>query len=257
MTLTLSKWRFCSWITFFVKISIDINTSRHISSIAMLWFLVVIVYEFGHRITVPCCWMKNKDFIPRSVLKVFEDLILDWQQNFEWDPFDLFGIEFIPLFILSGWCRHSICDKLTKIFALSDKSSYFFLFISLGAATSSFVRTFKGEKMDYDKHLLSRISNVTSDDAMHALVTHLVPIFDPQSILAVTCPAGKLDAVHEYFMKRGWTNLRKVPEECLFSSFIVEPQPETKLPDKIPGMSMFLPGAFASQFRCSCPKCDR
>mmetsp|Transcript_12678 Transcript_12678/g.26729 ORF Transcript_12678/g.26729 Transcript_12678/m.26729 type:complete len:1186 (+) Transcript_12678:92-3649(+) len=127
----------------------------------------------------------------------------------------------------------------------------------LSAATSSFVRTFKGEKMDYDKHLLSRISNVTSDDAMHALVTHLVPIFDPQSILAVTCPAGKLDAVHEYFMKRGWTNLRKVPEECLFSSFIVEPQPETKLPDKIPGMSMFLPGAFASQFRCSCPKCDR
>jgi hypothetical protein len=29
------------------------------------------------------------------------------------------------------------------------------------------------------------------------------------------------------------------------------------LPEKVAGMSMFLPGAFAAQFRCSCPKCDR
>ncbi|EED88791.1 hypothetical protein THAPSDRAFT_264188, partial [Thalassiosira pseudonana CCMP1335] len=34
----------------------------------------------------------------------------------------------------------------------------------LSAATSCFVRTFKGEKMDYDKYLLSRISEVTKDD---------------------------------------------------------------------------------------------
>jgi len=130
----------------------------------------------------------------------------------------------------------------------------------LSAAMSSFVRTFKGEKMDYDKYLLSRISEVTADGVMHALVTHLVPMFDPSSKLAITCPTNKLDDVHEYFTKRGWTNLKKVPEENLFTSFVGAEdvkKPAVDLPEKVPGMSMFLPGAFAAQFRCACPKCDR
>lgn len=130
----------------------------------------------------------------------------------------------------------------------------------LSAALSSFVRTFKGEKMDYDQYLLSRISEVTPDNVMHALVTHLVPIFDPSSKLAITCPTNKLDDVHDYFTKRGWTNLKKVPEEKLFTAFVGDEdaeKPAAALPDKVPGMSMFLPGAFAAQFRCACPKCDR
>ena len=113
--------------------------------------------------------------------------------------------------------------------------------------------------MDYDRYLLGRISEVTSDDVMHALITHLVPIFDPSSKLAIACPTNKLDQVHEYFTKRGWANLKKVPEENLFTAFVDE-ESTTKsapLPEKVPGMSMFLPGAFAAQFRCACPKCDR
>lgn len=90
----------------------------------------------------------------------------------------------------------------------------------LSAALSSFVRTFKGEKMDYDRHLLSRISEVSAEDVMHALIKHLVPIFDPSSKLAIACPTNKLDHVHDYFTKRGWTNLKKVPEDKLFTSFV-------------------------------------
>lgn len=113
--------------------------------------------------------------------------------------------------------------------------------------------------MDYDKFILSGISEVTADDVKHALITYLVPIFDPSSKLAITCPANKLDHVHDYFTKRGWTNLKKVPEEDLFATFGSDEKEETPapLPEKVPGMSMFLPGAFAAQFRCACPKCDR
>jgi Zn-dependent M16 (insulinase) family peptidase len=90
----------------------------------------------------------------------------------------------------------------------------------LSAATGSFVRTFKGEKMDYDKYLLACVANVTSSDIMAAIVTHLVPIFEPKSKLVVTCPTSKLDAVHDYFTTKGWSNLKKVPEEDLFTAFV-------------------------------------
>mmetsp|Transcript_27016 Transcript_27016/g.48746 ORF Transcript_27016/g.48746 Transcript_27016/m.48746 type:complete len:971 (+) Transcript_27016:401-3313(+) len=130
----------------------------------------------------------------------------------------------------------------------------------LSAAMSSFVRTFKGEKMDYDRYLLSRLAEVTADDVLCIIKNHLVPIFDPSSKLAITCPTNKLDHVHDYFTKRGWTNLKKVPEEKLFTAFVGDEdseKPAPALPEKVPGMSMFLPGAFAAQFRCSCPRCDR
>jgi len=90
----------------------------------------------------------------------------------------------------------------------------------LSAATGSFVRTFKGEKMDYDKYLLACVAKVTSADIMAAIVTHLVPIFDPRSKLVVACPTSKLDAVHDYFTKKGWSNLKRVPEEDLFTAFV-------------------------------------
>jgi len=124
---------------------------------------------------------------------------------------------------------------------------------------SSFVRTFKGERMNYDQYLLSKISEVTADDVLHALITHLVPIFDPSSKLVVVCPSNKLDDVHSYFTKRGWTSLKKVPEENLFTAFSSDDgtkKPAVELPDKVAGMSMFLPGAFAAQFKCQCPRCD-
>jgi hypothetical protein len=114
--------------------------------------------------------------------------------------------------------------------------------------------------MDYDRHLLSGIASVTADDVIHALITYLVPCFDPSSNLVVACPPNKLDAIHDFFVSRGWTYLKKVPEEKLFDAF-VESDSEKKekpvLPEKVAGMSMFLPGAFAAQFRCSCPRCDK
>jgi len=137
----------------------------------------------------------------------------------------------------------------------------------LGAAYSSFVRIFQGEKMDYDRHLLESIARVTQADAMQALVKYLVPIFDPKtSKVVATCPTNKLDSVHEYFAGRGWKGLLKVAEEDLFTTFNNtegdgssggESKPKVSLPEKVPGMSMHLPGAFAMAFQCSCPRCDR
>jgi hypothetical protein len=90
------------------------------------------------------------------------------------------------------------------------------------AATSSFVRTFKGEKMDYDRYLLSCISEVIADDVLNAVVSYLVPIFGPgpSRKLAVACPTSKLDYVHDYFKQKGWSNLKKVSEEDLFTAFV-------------------------------------
>jgi hypothetical protein len=74
--------------------------------------------------------------------------------------------------------------------------------------------------MDYDRYLLSCISEVTADDVMNAVVTHLVPIFDPSSKLVVTCSTSKLDIIHDYFTRKGWSNLKKVQEEDLFTAFV-------------------------------------
>ncbi|KAL7545324.1 hypothetical protein ACHAWF_010434, partial [Thalassiosira exigua] len=155
-------------------------------------------------------------------------------------------------------------SKVSAVGLENAKASLAYQIISgrsskLSAATSSFVRTFKNEKMDYDKFLLSRIAEVSADDVMHAVIKHLVPIFDPSSKLAIACPVNKLNNIHDYFTKRGWTALKKVPEEKLFTAFADNDADEkpAELPEKVPGMSMFLPGAFAAQFRCACPKCDR
>mmetsp|Transcript_30884 Transcript_30884/g.58641 ORF Transcript_30884/g.58641 Transcript_30884/m.58641 type:complete len:82 (+) Transcript_30884:509-754(+) len=74
--------------------------------------------------------------------------------------------------------------------------------------------------MDYDRHLLSSIAEVTAENVMHAVVTYLVPIFEPSSKLVIACPTNKLDSVHDYFTKRGWKNLKKVSEEKLFTAFV-------------------------------------
>ena len=76
--------------------------------------------------------------------------------------------------------------------------------------------------MDYDKYLLSKIRGVTEQDVVHVIVKHLVRIFDPRSKLAIACPTNKLDSIHDYFVKRGWKNLKKVKEENLFSAFVEE-----------------------------------
>jgi hypothetical protein len=74
--------------------------------------------------------------------------------------------------------------------------------------------------MDYDRYLLSCISEVTADNVMNALVTHLVPIFDPSSKLVVACPTSKLDGIHDYFTRKGWSNLKKVQEEEMSTAFV-------------------------------------
>ncbi|KAL7480138.1 hypothetical protein ACHAW6_005844 [Cyclotella cf. meneghiniana] len=162
--------------------------------------------------------------------------------------------------IIAEYARNH--KKISAIGLENAKASLAYQIISgrsskLSAATSSFVRTFKGEKMDYDRYLLSGIAAVTENDVIHALITYIVPCFDPSSNLIIACPPNKLDAIHEYFVGRGWTKLKKVPEENLFEAFVAEESKNTALPEKVAGMSMFLPGAFAAQFRCSCPKCDR
>jgi len=130
----------------------------------------------------------------------------------------------------------------------------------LTSAKNSFVQTFKGEKQDYDKYLLSGITEVSEEDVIHVLIRFLVPIFDPSSKLAISCPTNKLDTNYDYFVKRGWTDLKKVPEDKLFTAFVADDDTEKQaeclpIPDKVKGMSMFEPGAFAAQFKCQCVRC--
>jgi len=153
-------------------------------------------------------------------------------------------------------------SKVSSVGLENSKASLAYQLISgrsskLTAATNQFVKTFKGEKMDYDKYLLSKIREVSEEDVVHVIIKHLVQIFDPSSKLAITCPTNKLDSLHDYFVKRGWKNLKKVKEEELFTAFVAEEKADEEvcLPDKVPGMSMFLPGAFAAQFKCACPRC--
>ena len=111
---------------------------------------------------------------------------------------------------------------------------------------------------NYDQYLLSGIASVTETDVIHALITYLVPCFDPSSNLVIACPPNKLDSIYDYFVSKGWSNLKKVPEEKLFDAFAdLDSDNVPALPDKVAGMSMLLPGAFAAQFRCSCPRCER
>jgi len=121
--------------------------------------------------------------------------------------------------------------KVSEVGLENAKASLAFSIISgrsskLTAASKSFVRTFKGEKMDYDHHLLSLISKVTTENVMHAVVTYLVPIFEPSSKLAIACPNNKLDSVHNYFMERGWSNLKKLSEDKLFTAFVSDEENE-------------------------------
>ena len=105
---------------------------------------------------------------------------------------------------------------------------------------------------------------------MHALITYLVPIFDSSSNLIVSCPPGKSGEIAAFFQKRGWGDSTEIiPEDQLSTAFTLPDKahkegeqastaPETKdLPAQVAGVSMFEPGAFAAQFKCACPKCDR
>mmetsp|Transcript_3402 Transcript_3402/g.4919 ORF Transcript_3402/g.4919 Transcript_3402/m.4919 type:complete len:543 (+) Transcript_3402:1-1629(+) len=149
----------------------------------------------------------------------------------------------------------------------SAKSSLAYNIISgvstkLSAATDAWVGSYLGEKVDYNQWLLSKIAEVTTDDAMHALVTYLIPLFDPKSNLSVACPTNKAEEISEYFAQRGWTDVKNISEDKLCDSFVHEQESKGDdakicLPTTVNGVSMFMPGAFAAQFQCGCPKCGR
>ena len=83
----------------------------------------------------------------------------------------------------------------------------------------------------------------------------------PFSNLVVSCPTNKADDISKYFKERGWSSVEVVPEDKLFNTFSAKDDTETdktkEIPDQVAGVSMFMPGAFAAQFKCACPKCGR
>ena len=141
----------------------------------------------------------------------------------------------------------------------------------LNAAMNSWVGNYCGKQVDYDQWMLSQIDKVSKENALHALITYLVPIFDAKSNLSVACPTNKADEICDYFKNRGWgANAKIIPENKLSAAFASSPgtddkkeegdegeekKKEKNLPDQVSGISMFMPGAFAAQFKCQCPKC--
>merc|ERR1711957_196140 len=144
----------------------------------------------------------------------------------------------------------------------------------LSAAIDAFAGNYERtrKQVDYDQWLLRNIGHVTVEDALHALVTYLIPLFESTSNLAVTCPSNKLEEIGEFFRSRGWDDVQLVPEDKLCKAFAhgsgsTEKQEgdndgntanteKNQLPETISGASMFLPGAFATKFKCACPRCD-
>ena len=159
-------------------------------------------------------------------------------------------------------------SKISEVGLESAKSSLAYSIISgtstrLGAAMNSWVQNYEGKKVDYDQWLLGQVSKVTEKDAMKALVTYLVPIFDKESNLVVACPMNKAEEISTFFSKRGWADLQTIPEDKLSSTFVTVGTkkdssvelPSDKLPNQTAGISMQMPGAFAEMFKCGCPRC--
>mmetsp|Transcript_1283 Transcript_1283/g.2062 ORF Transcript_1283/g.2062 Transcript_1283/m.2062 type:complete len:495 (+) Transcript_1283:1288-2772(+) len=107
----------------------------------------------------------------------------------------------------------------------SAKSSLAYSIISgvstkLSAASQAWSSSYLGKKVDYDKWILSEISKVTVEDVMSSLVKYLIPLFDTQSNLSVTCPANKFDEICDYFTSKGWKDLQKISEDKLCKTFV-------------------------------------
>ena len=156
-------------------------------------------------------------------------------------------------------------SKISQVGLENSKSSLAYGIISgtstkLSAAMNAWVNNYDGKQVDYDQWLLSKIALVEEQDVMHALITYLVPIFDPKSNLAITTPTNKAEDIGKYFEQRGWSKVEIVAEDKL-STYFAGDEPNdgskenTSLPDYVAGVSMFEPGAFAAQFKCLCPKC--
>lgn len=106
------------------------------------------------------------------------------------------------------------------------------------------------------------IPQVTAEDVLHALKRYIVPLFDPLANVSVACPANKRDQISSYLTDRG-CNVLPVPEEKLIGTFGGRLGAEAAAanggsvaaPERVKGSSKFLPGAFAKQFVCGCPRC--
>jgi len=156
--------------------------------------------------------------------------------------------------------------KISGVGLENAKSSLAYNIISgvstkLSAATDAWVGNYLGKQVDYDQWLLSKVAEVTIDDAMHSIINYLLPIFDPKSNIAVSCPTNKVEEISKYFTERGWVDVKTIPEEKLCKTFSNEQAKDDNgsraLPDNVAGVSMFMPGAFAAQFQCGCAKCGR
>eukprot|EP00966_Prymnesium_polylepis_P000326 7460-Prymnesium_polylepis.1 len=131
----------------------------------------------------------------------------------------------------------------------------------LSAAASAWESTYQGRGVDYGRWLLSEVDKVTVADALHALKCYIVPLFDPSANLAASCPTNKLDAACDGLEAALGVPVRKLKEEELYSAFSELPAadisapPPPKVARKGPaGRGAF---AFAKQFKCECPKCER
>jgi len=88
------------------------------------------------------------------------------------------------------------------------------------AVVSQWAAGYTGVQADYNSWLLSQVDDVSAADALHALKTHLTPLFDSSAVLVASSPAGK---ANELAMSLGEAHagepLPVIPEEELSSKF--------------------------------------
>mgnify|MGYP002027193863 CR=1 FL=1 len=124
----------------------------------------------------------------------------------------------------------------------------------LDAASAAWECGFHEKGVDYTRWLLAQVAAVTVDDVLHALRKYIVALFDPIANVVFTCPTSKQASICAALAERG-AEVRAIAEDGLCAHFGGS---EAVIPTAPPpGASRLLPGDFASQFKCGCPKCVR
>jgi Zn-dependent M16 (insulinase) family peptidase len=130
----------------------------------------------------------------------------------------------------------------------------------IDAATVAWVGQYMGKRADHSQWILGEMARVTQEDALCAIRRYIVPLFDPLANVSIACPANKVDSICAALAKRG-IDARHVPEDKLTSAFggARAAPPSSAAAAKVPRTvsSKLRPGAFASMFKCGCPRCDK
>jgi hypothetical protein len=129
------------------------------------------------------------------------------------------------------------------------------------AAASAWSSAYDGRRADHARWLLEQIETVTPEQALHALRAYIVPLFDGMaSVISVATTTSKLSAVADGLTEeRGGEVVSYAGEEAVLKSVRADTDNAAELAAITTTVTKksSVAFAFAKQFKCECPKCER